>query len=147
MHNWRQCMMTLVVLVLGACAPIPHTSEVAPQISGLVHDAQTGSPVAGAEVLYTFADYHDRTTTDGSGRFTIGPLLQWHSLVYIGSPGHYPSPAWLENGLTAPRLKVTADGYQPATVSVPRRAQEQKGIAQQITHRVVIQRVNGNSAS
>jgi hypothetical protein len=133
MYTCRHLILTLGVLVLAACAPLPHTSEVAPQVSGLVYDAQSGTPVAGAEISYTFANYHDRTTTGDSGRFAIGPLLQWHYLVCIGSPGHYPGPAWIEHGFTVPSLKVAADGYQPATASVPRRAQEQKGPDQEIT--------------
>jgi hypothetical protein len=120
MYNSRSLTVTLSVLVLGACAPIPHTSEVAPRLSGAVRDARSGSPVAGAELLYTFADYYDRSISDGSGRFTIGPLLQWHYLLYLGSPGSYPTPAWLVYGATEANLTVTAAGYQQSTIHIPR---------------------------
>jgi len=59
-----------------------------------VIDATTGKPLGDVQITYTRGDYSATTTSEEDGTFSVGPLNQWHYLLFIGSPGHLPAPDW-----------------------------------------------------
>lgn len=108
----------LCAIGLTGCIVAPTTTEVAPASRGVVRDAQTHLAVGGAIVTARRAGFQTATQTDDNGSFRLSPLRQWHYLVYIGSPGFYPTPWWCEHSKARYEISVQARGYQPKTWSV-----------------------------
>ena len=106
------------MFLLASCAPIPHTTEVSPTISGVVIDSESSLPIADAVIKYSRGLYSDSTVSDKDGKFVSEPLSQWHYLVYMGSPGHVPSPDRLEYMRIPAKLEITANGYEAKAVQI-----------------------------
>ena len=91
---------------------MPADTPVAPRTSGLVRDSQSGKPIEKATVFGTRAGFRTRTRTDRTGRYSLPVLNQWHFLVYLGSPGVFPTPWWCNRSRYEPyTITVTAPGY------------------------------------
>lgn len=105
-------LIGLLLVLVVSCAPIPNTSEVSPEVKGYVVNAITKTPIANAKLFYEKVNFRDKTKSDDDGSFSIGPLNQWHYLLFIGSPGQLPAPvryAYInEPGI----IIVKAKGYE-----------------------------------
>ena len=55
--------------------------------------------------------YSEFAISNKNGYFQTKVPTQWHYIVYIGSPGHYPFPDWL--CVTEIKLHISKDGYLP----------------------------------
>lgn len=90
-------------------------------LAGIVVDADTGKPIAGAYVSYLWESatdpkgffgeggrdicYHAAgTTTDGAGRFHVGPWSEWRTYRVSN---------------TDPQALIYAPGYMPTTIVLP----------------------------
>jgi len=90
---------------LVACWPVhlPALSE----IHGLVVDASSGAPVAGAKITVDPRNFDEDpvvATSDGSGEFVVGPKTHLAMVPFF-------SEAWPLNLAT---IHAEAPGYQPA---------------------------------
>jgi hypothetical protein len=112
--NAKLIIGALVAFACTGCLILPFRTDESSVVKGRVSDYATGQPVAGAQVQYAFSSTRWRTSSESQedGTFEVGPIHQWHWLLYIGSPGMVPEPAWLM-GLMHCRseLTVAADGY------------------------------------
>ena len=98
---------------LSGCL-LPHTTVVAPAIKGQIVDECSGKGICGAEITYTIKaenQYSEFAISDKNGYFQTKVPTQWHYIVYIGSPGHYPAPDWI--CVTEIKLHICKDGYLP----------------------------------
>lgn len=108
----RVFLISVVMLAVDACAPIPTSERLSSQISGTVVDGQH-RPIAQAHVeyLYRGGPVLGDTVTSGNGRFTLGPFRQWFYLIYVGSPGVAPFPYSLEYSPWLPNvIRVSSKG-------------------------------------
>ena len=106
-------LLLFISLFLSGCL-LPHTTEVAPAIRGQIVDECSGKGICGAEITYTIKaenQYSEFAISDKNGYFQTKVPTQWHYIVYIGSPGHYPFPDWL--CVTERKLHISKDGYLP----------------------------------
>ena len=106
-------LLLFISLFLSGCL-LPHTTEVAPAIRGQIVDECSGKGICGAEITYTIKaenQYSEFAISDKNGYFQTKVPTQWHYIVYIGSPGHYPFPDWL--CITERKLHISKDGYLP----------------------------------
>ncbi|MCB1261961.1 MAG: VCBS repeat-containing protein [Acidimicrobiales bacterium] len=91
-------------------------------ITGIVDDGV--APVVGAELdLYGTAGVLDTTTTDGSGRYTFGPMPGGTFKVHLRNPGAGYVPKWYLNGTsqsTGTSLVVPGGVIRDASMSVAR---------------------------
>ena len=107
-------LLLFISLFLSSCLFIPHTTEVAPAIKGQIVDESSGKGICGAEITYTIKaenQYSEFAISDKNGYFQTKVPTQWHYIVYIGSPGHYPAPDWI--CVTERKLHICKDGYLP----------------------------------
>ena len=107
-------LLLFISLFLSGCLFLPHTTEVAPAIRGQIVDECSGKGICGAEITYTIKaenQYSEFAISDKNGYFQTKVPTQWHYIVYIGSPGHYPFPDWLH--VTERKLHISKDGYLP----------------------------------
>jgi len=106
--------IVLLVAALGIFSSGCETTRIRKTevVAGLVVDAKTKAPIAGAKVM--FLDRPDTiTTTDGSGEFICGP-------------GYMKVPFELGFPLTfgpETRIQISAKGYQTAVVQAYRRVE------------------------
>ena len=104
--------LPIFLLLLCSCVPIPHTSIVAPEIQIQVVDSESLEMVKNVTVIYNQGDYEKKYFSKSGGEMKVGPLKQWHYLLYIGSPGHAPFPDYLNYTNIVPLLfTVSAPGY------------------------------------
>ena len=106
-------LLLFLSLFLSGCL-LPHTTEVAPAIRGQIVDECSGKGICGAEITYTIKaenQYSEFAISDKNGYFQTKVPTQWHYIVYIGSPGHYPDPDWI--CVTERKLHISKDGYLP----------------------------------
>ena len=110
-HHATSVAMTLAFLVTS-CMPVPpFTTPVSPEVTGRVLDARSKKPIKGALIQTERAGYTRQAYTLDDGRFTVPSASQWHYLVYLGSPGIYPTP-WMFNRSNKDLImKVEASGY------------------------------------
>jgi len=72
-----------------------------------------------AVIFYSAGKYSDTSTSEEDGSFSVGPLVQWHYLIYLGSPGHYPDGlAFMVAGGLSTYITVKADNYCENKVSI-----------------------------
>ena len=110
---FTNALLLFLSLFLSGCL-LPHTTEVAPAIKGQIVDECSGKGICGAEITYTIKaenQYSEFAISDKNGYFQTKVPTQWHYIVYIGSPGHYPDPDWLR--ITERKLHISKDGYLP----------------------------------
>ena len=110
---FTDALLLFLSLFLSGCL-LPHTTEVAPAIKGQIVDESSGKGICGAEITYTIKaenQYSEFAISDKNGYFQTKVPTQWHYIVYIGSPGHYPFPDWL--CITERKLHISKDGYLP----------------------------------
>ena len=110
---FTNALLLFLSLFLSGCL-LPHTTEVAPAIRGQIVDECSGKGICGAEITYTIKaenQYSEFAISDKNGYFQTKVPTQWHYIVYIGSPGHYPFPDWL--CVTERKLHISKDGYLP----------------------------------
>ena len=110
---FTNALLLFLSLFLSGCL-LPHTTEVAPAIKGQIVDECSGKGICGAEITYTIKaenQYSEFAISDKNGYFQTKVPTQWHYIVYIGSPGHYPFPDWL--CVTERKLHISKDGYLP----------------------------------
>ena len=106
-------LLLFLSLFLSGCL-LPHTTEVAPAIRGQIVDECSGEVICGAEITYTIKaenQYSEFAISDKNGNFQTKAPTQWHYILYIGSPGHYPAPDWI--CVTEIKLHISKDGYLP----------------------------------
>lgn len=110
---------TLAMLLVAACALLlpscmivpPFTSPVSPKVEGQVIDSVNSKPISGAIVRTERAGYVREARTSDNGIFEVPSASQWHYLVYLGSPGFYPTP-WVFTAEDRDlHLTVEAEGY------------------------------------
>ena len=78
-------------ILFSGCMPVVIYDTCAPKLRGQVRSLKTGKPVADVAVnIKAYDVLDDEDTTDEDGRFSVGPLLHWYYLVYLGSPGVWP---------------------------------------------------------
>jgi hypothetical protein len=121
MNTFAKAMLVgvLSVIWLTGCVVFPSSSEVAPACRGIVRDARTELPIAGAVVTAKPAGFQASALSKGDGSFQIPRLRQCHYIVYIGDPGHYPTPWWVDQNPWQPyEISVKADDYQPTNLSI-----------------------------
>jgi len=95
-----------LIAFLPSCAPFPYVAERSPTVSGIVLDAETRQPVAGARVQPDGAT-HPVTKTRSDGSFE----LQGSKVAGFYMTGPCPKgPSYRYYN----RLLVTASGYAPA---------------------------------
>ena len=107
-------LLLFLSLFMSGCLIIPHTTEVTPAIRGQIVDECSGKGICGAEITYTIKaenQYSEFALSDKNGYFQTKVPTQWHYIVYLGSPGHYPVPDWLN--VTEIKLHISKDGYLP----------------------------------
>ena len=110
---FTNALLLFLSLFLSGCL-LPHTTEVAPAIKGQIVDECSGKGICGAEITYTIKaenQYSEFAISDKNGNFQTKAPTQWHYIVYIGSPGHYPDPDWI--CVTERKLHISKDGYLP----------------------------------
>jgi hypothetical protein len=104
----RITVVTLLSLVTSSCCIAP--LRVANPLEVTVIDAESGSPIPDAQVIYIVSDLHDylckggrvvRTTSDTSGNVDISGKRKWG--FYIAAPGGLPVPDHL--------IAIWASGY------------------------------------
>ena len=76
----------LIVMILSACAPLPHTHKIAPRITGVV--LLNGTPVPDVEVKLSPPAYDKTcqeavavTKTNANGQFAVGPITRFEWFV------------------------------------------------------------------
>lgn len=100
------------MLSLTSCMIVPpFTSPVSPKVEGQVIDASNFKPISGALVRTERAGYIRETRTSDNGSFEVPSASQWHYLVYLGSPGIYPTPWVFTADDRDLHLTVEALGY------------------------------------
>ena len=90
----RHLPITLVLSLLTGCVPgsrgymtlLPHTSERSAEIAGTLLDERTQSPVAGAEVFFTYCPQL-HTKSDRHGRFKINATRYHYWTTSYGPSG------------------------------------------------------------
>jgi len=92
---------------LGACMSVPQRSEqwISGRHLGIVLDAASGKPLQGAQVrMVNFPD--QRATTDASGRFVLGPVIdnRGRTRNFFGG---------VDAAACVDRIEVERDGYFP----------------------------------
>ena len=108
----------LGALACSGCVIMPVTTVVSPRVTGTVRDAQSKEPIRGALLTAQRAGFHTRTRSDRSGKYSVSPLTQFHYLVYLGSPGLFPTPLRFRADASRPFiLSASAPGYRPASLS------------------------------
>ena len=110
---FTNALLLFLSLFLSGCL-LPHTTEVAPAIRGQIVDEFSGKGICGAEITYTIKaenQYSEFAISNKNGYFQTKVPTQWHYIVYIGSPGHYPAPDWIR--VTERKLHISKDGYLP----------------------------------
>lgn len=83
--------------------PFPHYRDHLPACSGVVVDAASGMPVAGASVTAMTSRYSGTAVSDEEGRFSIDGTGGWHWIVWIATPSSgsffpthlHPQDEWL----------------------------------------------------
>lgn len=84
--------------LLSGCMPVVMYDTYAPEFSGTIRSASTGKPIEGVVVdIVSYGELKDGTISDSEGKFTVGPLRHWFYLIYLGSPGTWPTPLWIES--------------------------------------------------
>jgi hypothetical protein len=115
----RAVIVVSIALLLSACIPVPRWHYFAPTIRGIVTNA--GAPVEGAEV-HLAGHYTDGTvtvSTDGAGRFKIGPLRTWESSTWlVGEPFYGYSLLIRTPGSEYPGLTVNHVGHAPVELEI-----------------------------
>jgi hypothetical protein len=89
----------------------PFTSPVSPKVEGQVIDSSNSKPISGALVRTERAGYIREARTGENGSFKVPSASQWHYLVYLGSPGFYPTPWMFKAHDKNLYLTVMAAGY------------------------------------
>ncbi len=102
----------ILLLMTCSCLPIPFTTDVKPQICGIVVDAKTKKPMERVDIIYECGEYRKEYRLEGKKDFKVGPLKQWHFLIYLGSPGVAPFPDSLNYWDTPALLTFSAEGYK-----------------------------------
>jgi len=96
-----------IIGLLSGCMPVVMYDTYAPKFSGTIRSAETGKPIEGVSVdIVSYGVLTDETVSDSEGKFTVGPLRHWFYLVYLGSPGTWPTPLWIEY-YSEPRLLLS----------------------------------------
>jgi hypothetical protein len=110
----------IALLVSAACAFIPgclilpDSEPISTPVTGMVIDAATSEPIAGAKVTATRAQYRASVASDRQGNYKLPALRQWTWLVYAGDPGVFPSPIYISNHNAPLVVSVRAAGHEPA---------------------------------
>lgn len=114
----RRCFrytFCIVVLALTGCIalPVPHDRQISPEFFGIVTDAETGLPIAGAQLKVSLSprgktDQESSAVatsgTDGSYRVRINESTIWYVIVL--------GPA---EGFCAGKLSVSHPDYEPTS--------------------------------
>lgn len=112
-HHLTRVGLILVLLIAG-CMPVPpFSTPVSPEVKGRVVDANSKRPIKGAIIHAERAGYSRTAHALEDGRFTVPSASQWHYLIYLGSPGMYPTPWMFTHGNKDLTMKVEASGYKP----------------------------------
>lgn len=104
----------LLLILVPSCMPVPpFTRPVSPEVTGRVLDSKNKKPIKGALIQTERAGYVRQAYTLHDGRFTVPSASQWHYLIYLGSPGIYPTPWMFASNNKDLIMKVEASGYKP----------------------------------
>src|SRR4051812_39807749 len=106
-------------LLLAACVPIPRRHYFSPTLRGVV--TRGGGPVEGAELqlIGEFTGKKATTSTNGLGRFEIGPLRGWDAATWLlGDPLYGYTLSIRISGSEYPGLAVFRVGYSPTELEI-----------------------------
>jgi hypothetical protein len=122
-HISKLSALSALVIVLGACAPIPHNEIISPSITGQVH--RNGKPVGNAVVyiehpLDETCSFKSEVSThsNGNGQFSfqvrkefrffvfMDRFSNWQLCIEDGTAGYQ---GWYEQKLGGPDGKLTLD--------------------------------------
>ena len=112
----RFIFCALLASTCVGCLVMPFRTDVSGVVKGRVSDYVSGQPVSGAHVTYAYSGTRWRISseTQEDGTFEVGPIYQWHWMLYLGDPGMVPPPAGLfELWFVPSTITITAEGYQP----------------------------------
>jgi hypothetical protein len=122
-HILKLGILSASVLILNACAPIPHHEIISPSITGEVH--RNGKPVENAAVYIEHPlnetcsfDSEVKTHTDSNGQFSfemreefsffvfMDRFSNWQLCIEDGTAGYQ---GWYEHKLGGPDSELTLD--------------------------------------
>ena len=109
-------LLSVIMTTASGCL-WPHTTEVAPAIKGLIIDECSGKGVSGVQITYIVKaenQYSEFAISDKNGNFQTKAPMQWHYIIYIGSPGRHPVPD--KSYVTERQLYISKDGYVPQRI-------------------------------
>ena len=105
----------MLLLFSAGCIIIPHRTEVTSAVSVHVINEMTGAPITNAQVRYYLKwapEHFTSVRSNEQGFFATKSIYQWHWILFIGSPGHYPAPAWM-SCLGSPHcFDLVANGFE-----------------------------------
>ena len=105
----------LLAFACSGCLIFPFRTDESGVVKGRVSDYATGQPVSGAQVRYAYSgtSWRASSETQEDGTFEVGPIHQWHWMLYLGDPGMVPPPAGFFGLWFVPsEIAITAEGYQ-----------------------------------
>lgn len=97
----------LILMACSGCVPIPYHAVVRPGAEGVIADARTGQPIAGAKITIDSTNYYMSTPTarqlaavsretTSDGKFTIPPEQVWRFEL---TPNFSPNDGRIEGRL------------------------------------------------
>ena len=120
-NDVRHCRITIGLIVLSllfsaGCIilPVPHYRRHMCGIDGTVCDAETGRPLANADISVNAGRYNQHTITDEFGHFSTRETHGWHFIFWIATPSSgslLPTHIDYSDGLLHD-LTVVAAGYE-----------------------------------
>ena len=122
----RRITIGLIVLSLlfsAGCIilPVPHYRRHMCGIDGTVCDAETGRPLANADISVNAGRYNQHTITDEFGHFSTRETHGWHFIFWIATPSSgslLPTHIDYSDGLLHD-LTVVAAGYERTIFYAP----------------------------
>ncbi len=103
----RPFILLACLFALSAC-----TTPVAPEVSGVVRDAQTGQGIPGVRIMAQRADYTREVYAKPGGSYVIPSITQWHYLWKV------PAPWWTIYSRMAPyEISAEKPGYVKRGIS------------------------------
>jgi hypothetical protein len=104
-----RALLVTAVLAVASLLPVPGVAGTTGALVGTVTDAQSGAPVAGAQVTATSPAQRERSVSDASGHFVFVSLTPNTYVVTAMKKGYQP--------ISYPDVRVSADSSTTLAVS------------------------------